>query len=246
MKKSVSKLIAIMVIVSLIANIRCVAVDSVEETQSVNYTFCGFCSSVNSSTRTANDWYWSKNNLNVYCVELSEEEELAVETALAIWKNVSYGGYTVNFTFNLDCSYSESDIIINKEYLPIDGETNERPIATTRFNESAMGLADLSELTPGEINKAKISLSRETDRPFSFGTAEAETYDFASTVLHELGHALGIAHCHEKNESCSYECSANVMNPNGAIGATKMVLQDYDKASLVVVYCFNHQFLQKS
>lgn len=65
-------------------------------------------------------------------------------------------------------------------------------------------------------------------------------YDIETNTLHELGHLLGIAHCHEGNNTCSSTtCISNVMNPNSAKGKINTTLKGYDTASYQVIYMYD-------
>ena len=64
-----------------------------------------------------------------------------------------------------------------------------------------------------------------------------KAYDVKTIILHELGHALGIAHCHEIGNSCfSPTCSINVMNPEMPVNETRTVLRAYDTSSYQMIY----------
>ena len=71
-------------------------------------------------------------------------------------------------------------------------------------------------------------------------TGAADAYDVQTVVMHELGHALGIAHCHEKSEGpgpCwSATCLKNVMNPLTDFGDVNHTFQEYDIASYMMIY----------
>ena len=70
-------------------------------------------------------------------------------------------------------------------------------------------------------------------------TGASNAYDVLTVVEHELGHALGVAHCHEPNtrtKCYSSTCLKNVMNPNITIGQKRTTLQEYDKSSYTLIY----------
>ncbi|MCI8349610.1 MAG: matrixin family metalloprotease [Oscillospiraceae bacterium] len=70
-------------------------------------------------------------------------------------------------------------------------------------------------------------------------TGASNAYDMQTIVEHELGHALGVAHCHEnpqRSDCYSSTCSKNVMNPTSARGRVRTTLQEYDKASYILIY----------
>lgn len=63
------------------------------------------------------------------------------------------------------------------------------------------------------------------------------SFDIQSIATHELGHAIGVAHCHEIGESCnSSTCSSNIMNPTIKENTIRRTLTDYDKSSKRVNY----------
>ncbi len=74
------------------------------------------------------------------------------------------------------------------------------------------------------------------DNTFAVG-AKPDKYDIQSVATHELGHAIGVAHCHEEGESCfSPTCSSNVMTRLAYPNSTRRTLTDYDTASKQVIY----------
>ena len=57
-------------------------------------------------------------------------------------------------------------------------------------------------------------------------------YDINTVLTHELGHALGVPHCHEaaQDGNCySGSCSSNVMNRLVDTGEVRVTLTSYDK-----------------
>ena len=68
-------------------------------------------------------------------------------------------------------------------------------------------------------------------------TGESTKFDIQSVVQHELGHAIGIAHCHESGSSCSLgSCPSNVMSPNLHAGTIRTTFTSYDTAAYDYVY----------
>lgn len=67
---------------------------------------------------------------------------------------------------------------------------------------------------------------------------KAGCYDVETVVLHELGHALGVAHCHEKGDSSCFSptCSKNVMQPIINPNTVRTTLQAYDSGSYQFIY----------
>lgn len=67
--------------------------------------------------------------------------------------------------------------------------------------------------------------------------------DKQSVIVHELGHAIGIVHCHEldangvdSGDCLSWTCPSNVMSPTLDVNTTKRNLTDYDIASKQLIY----------
>lgn len=78
-----------------------------------------------------------------------------------------------------------------------------------------------------------------SSRTFTFTVGAASNkYDIQTVATHELGHAIGVAHCHEKGESPCFSttCSSNVMMREISSNSTRRTLTDYDKSSKQVIY----------
>lgn len=88
----------------------------------------------------------------------------------------------------------------------------------------------------GVLNSASIAFNFGSYE-FYIGAAYGK-YDLQTVATHELGHAIGVAHCHETDEtSCfSSTCSSNVMMPIIYPNSTRRTLTDYDTASKIVIY----------
>ena len=63
-------------------------------------------------------------------------------------------------------------------------------------------------------------------------------FDIQTVATHEMGHAIGIAHCHEESDNSCFigTCPTNVMNPTLAKNTTRRVLTSYDISSKQVIY----------
>jgi Matrixin. len=74
---------------------------------------------------------------------------------------------------------------------------------------------------------------------FTAGAA-SNKYDMQTVATHELGHAIGVAHCHEVNEtSCfSATCPSNVMMCVIYDNSMRRKLTDYDTSSKQLIYCY--------
>lgn len=114
------------------------------------------------------------------------------------------------------------------------GSSESRKLAKTRT---------WSDAQTGEIDHVIIYLN--FDQPFQEGPGGlyTEYYDVQSVILHELGHAIGIAHCHEKvegqEERChSQTCAINVMRPTLDLNTHLRTLAEYDIASKQLIYYY--------
>lgn len=72
-------------------------------------------------------------------------------------------------------------------------------------------------------------------------------YDVWTLVGHELGHVLGVAHCHQSSsniedevtsdtECVSSTCDSNIMKPKISGGEKIHTLTAYDKSSYQLIY----------
>ena len=88
----------------------------------------------------------------------------------------------------------------------------------------------------GVLTAASIAFN-SGDYSFTVGAASGK-YDIQTVATHELGHAIGVAHCHEQGESPCFSptCSSNVMMRTISSNSTRRTLTDYDKASKQVIY----------
>ena len=83
--------------------------------------------------------------------------------------------------------------------------------------------ADVSH-SGGYINSVQIIF--DSAESYADGAVSGR-YDRQSIAVHELGHAIGVAHCHEQsdNSPCSSStCSSNVMTPVSETNRTKRTL----------------------
>ena len=176
------------------------------------------------AVQARNGYYWTKTNLTYYIssgIYSSQECSLA-NAAFSMWRDVSYGSSTVHFTFTYTSDPDDADIVFQKESMA------EGTLARTDIISTTGG-------TSGPIEKAYICLnSADTITAIPTAYVPSNAYDFMSIIHHEIGHAMGIAHC------CEELNCANVMGGKLAMGVMRRSLQDYDKASLIALYTIYH------
>lgn len=161
-------------------------------------------------------WYYTPRVVYLRC-DFTTAERNAVSAAMSTWNAVkdSNGNSMVSM------------------YLTTDTSINNWVMRATTY-DGWIGHTDYTAIGD-EILGVKVKLASNVE--WSTGGA-ANAYDVQSVVLHELGHALGVAHCHEENSgSCSSAtCSTNVMNPYTRVGTRNVTLKAYDRTSYIDIY----------
>lgn len=169
---------------------------------------------------------WAANNRNISIQCLFGNDQLAaVQRAVNSWNSVNDLQGDDIITLNLTTSYTGNSIDFRSMSTDIAGYTE--------LND---------DNSANEIKSATVYLnslhSWATD-----GTSYC--LDIESVALHELGHFLGIAHCHEQADMpagqeegpCwSSACLTNVMNPITEKGEVNTTLKSYDTSSYIVIY----------
>ena len=113
------------------------------------------------------------------------------------------------------------------------GETN-NTIVYSNLIAPVLGKWEPYSLPGGALYCVTVYLN--PDKNWSIG-ASPGCYDIQTVVLHELGHVLGVAHCHEENEVCyNSTCELNVMNRLTSPNSVRTTFQYYDTTSYKVIY----------
>lgn len=97
---------------------------------------------------------------------------------------------------------------------------------------------NLAYTSPEEVNGElqSVAILLNSNYQWSVGSSLGK-YDIQTIVLHELGHALGVGHCHEIGNPCaSPTCTSNVMYPIFATGQVKTTFQNYDISTYRSIY----------
>jgi hypothetical protein len=151
-----------------------------------------------------------------YCGELTASQRQAAQAAMNTWNAVHATDGSALITSSVTSDMSENSI----------GYTTASDIAIAKTIET---------LDPnGYIESMRIVLQSYAD--WSIG-ASPGAYDVQSVIVHELGHAYGIAHCHEGFGSCDViGCPNNVMSPSISKNSTRRVLQTYDIINYQYIY----------
>ncbi len=175
------------------------------------------------AARLRNGYYWAGNSPTVYFQfqGFDSGQKTAIRSAMTTWNAVRNfsGNPMVTLKETTSASQADGNIIlsINDSFMKYYGYTYKYPMDN-----------------PGPFSYCKIEINLA--KKLSLG-AKNGYVDFQSVVVHELGHALGVAHCHESEQNCSFSnCSTFVMNPDVPIGKNRRVLTSYDKSSYQVIY----------
>ena len=163
-------------------------------------------------------WYDTPVDVYFNC-DFDTDERNAVSAAMDKWNSVKDPDgnsiVTMHLTDGLAFNY------VQYGYLP--GNT--------------VGYCDLRPTSGEEISAVTVYLNDSCNWST---TGDLDAYDIQTVVMHELGHALGIAHCHESSEGdgpCwSATCLDNIMNPFTGLGDVNYTFQPYDTASYMMIY----------
>jgi len=169
--------------------------------------------------RLSSGYKWSNKSATVYFYcGLNSNWRNAISAGMTTWNNVK--------GFN------------NETIVPLGFTTNSNhanKIYVTTSNQNWLGIT--YPYTDGNGSLVNVEIAFNTGK-FDFATgAVSGKYDIQSVATHELGHALGIAHCHEIGSTCfSSTCSSNVMQPTIPTNTVRRNLTSYDSSSKQVIY----------
>ena len=169
--------------------------------------------------KLANGYWWSGTPRNVFFnCDLPTSEREAVRDAMQEWNSVKTpsGGSMVNMFLTT-------------------GSTNSK-ITKDNTWSSWVGYCNIYATSADEISSVHIELN--DNHNWSVG-GDSGTFDIQTVTQHELGHALGVAHCHEYGTSApcwSATCYDNVMNREVSTGVVNTNFQPYDEASYINIY----------
>ena len=164
------------------------------------------------------EWPSVPHTIEWYCDGLESWQETQAEAAMTKWSYVQAddGSELLNSVLTND---STSQCRIYFDYLPT---------------------GTIARITPnpdlGDLQYVWIRLSNS--HTFS-DSAQVGAYDLQSVILHELGHAYGVAHCHNDVNivACGVgSCPYNVMSPVLSSNSQQRVLKNYDKDSYRSIY----------
>lgn len=161
---------------------------------------------------------WNTKTVYFQC-DFEPQKRAAVSSAMYKWSNVR-------------------DTITGKTLITMSLTRNNTDNYVVMADSFGMWVGYCDVFQVGGVTKA-VTVKLSTDEEWYVGE-KTGAYDVQSVVLHELGHAAGIAHCHESTEGkgpCwSSTCLRNVMYPFAETNQIKMTFTDYDESSLMLIY----------
>ena len=184
--------------------------------------FCFVCCSSSALGKDLG-YKWNQKTIYFNC-ELPSSQRMAVSQAFVKWNNVRA---------------SDGQVMLNL-YLALDSVTAPNVI---KYSDLDWGVIGLCVPNPTSGNLSSVTILLDSGTSWSTGTS-SNSYNLQSVVEHELGHAIGIAHCHELDSSygegpCwSATCKSNVMYPRIKPNQVKTTLTDYDISSYRLIYEF--------
>ena len=183
--------------------------------------FCVGCCCMPASAKSLGYW-WDKTTVYFICDYTITDTGYtsAVSNAMSRWNNIktTTGKSMVTMKLTQNSSLTNNYITFAESFREWVGYCDPNP-------------------TTGELDAVTIKLSWN----YNWSTSlNSNAMDVQTVVQHELGHALGIAHCHEKEEGpgpCwSATCKSNVMYPIIDEGDRRTTLTSYDISSYRSIY----------
>lgn len=169
--------------------------------------------------RKANGYIWSSVplTLNFNFKEGTNEQKTAVRNAMNMWNEVEPASSRVDSLITLKLTSVES----NNEIKFVD-----------------MGYWTNAGYTDFKTIEGSDTIAEKVDVWLSLHCNWGKEADMQTIAGHELGHVLGIAHCHEPGEeSCfSSTCSSNLMYPSFPEYIEIHSLTAYDVSSYQLIY----------
>ncbi len=164
-------------------------------------------------------WATTPKYISFTCDFSGTAEREAVMAAMSTWNAVKDPDGNTMVSMQLTTGSTNNSIILHDSYI-----------------HDWAGYCDILPREGVEIDYVTIYLNAAQDWST---TGASDAYDIQTVVTHELGHALGVAHCHEEGEAApcwSATCTSNVMRWNTEPGEIRRTLQPYDTASYIRIY----------
>lgn len=171
------------------------------------------------TTRTALGFRWPNTPRDVlFRCDFATAERETVRSAMQAWNGVKDPDGRSPVSMYLSSGTASSSIVYYNTY------------------ENWIGITGPTFVAGSGTNLYSIRIRLNSNKSFSVG-AQSGKYDIQSVVQHELGHALGVAHCHTIGSSYTTPtCPSNVMCPTLGTGTTRRTFKAYDTASYIVIY----------